>query len=210
LKPICYVETNYLVGVAKGQLLSEGHGDNIVKDVFGDDVAAVIPDVCFMEAFSNLKHEFRDRKRFHRTLDERARETRRDHVSESAHELATHLEEAIIKSEDQLGEIELYLFETVDSFARDAEWIRLNYEILDENIESQYISDPTDSLILCCILWHARRHPDRPKAFVSANHKDFEGPSVKDLLAGAGVSYFRRTEAAVGWLRSQLRDQASP
>ncbi|MDR3632747.1 MAG: hypothetical protein P4L84_02865 [Isosphaeraceae bacterium] len=41
------------------------------------------------------------------------------------------------------------------------------------------------------------------KGFLSENGNDFGQRDVNRALESVGVKYFRRTEAALGWLRSQ-------
>ena len=68
-----------------------------------------------------------------------------------------------------------------------------------------YIADPTDNLILCCVLRHAGLNPDPDgrKAFLSGNHRDFGQPDVKTMLNAVGVKYFSKTGDALGWLRAE-------
>lgn len=70
--------------------------------------------------------------------------------------------------------------------------------------EAMIEKDPTDNLILHCILSHARLHPTEAKAFLSGNVKEFRQlAEVQDALQQAGVEkYFSRTEDFLGWLQS--------
>ena len=49
------------------------------------------------------------------------------------------------------------------------------------------IDDPTDNLILYCILAHARSHPPSRKAFLSGNSKDFGDRVGTGSTCTAGV-----------------------
>jgi hypothetical protein len=201
LKPICYVETNYLVGVVTGRLVSEDYADQLVRHVFSD-IHVVLPEVCLMEALKWFESERKARDRFHADLRKQTHEAKRDRVSELAPDLASHLELSLVRSDEYLGYMELRLYETIDSFARDGELIHLTYDILDDFMDINYIDDPSDNLILHCVAHHARKHPQEKKAFVSDNTKDFKDPGVEAFLRKIGVKYFARAEAALGWLRA--------
>jgi len=87
-----------------------------------------------------------------------------------------------------------------------AEMIVLNTEIIEASLNTTIIAkDPTDNLILHCILSHARLRPTETKVFLSGNVKEFRKlPEVQDALREAGITkYFSRTEDFLGWLQSQ-------
>jgi len=64
--------------------------------------------------------------------------------------------------------------------------------------------DPTDNLILHCILAHASLHPTEVKVFLSGNTRDFGTQEVQAALHNASVNlYFARTQDLLGWLRAQ-------
>ncbi len=83
--------------------------------------------------------------------------------------------------------------------------------MIQEALSTDFIGDPTDNLIYCCILRHARLNPQSAvkKAFVSGNSKDFDQPELVAPLKKAGVSYFRSTANALGWLRRAHKTDAS-
>jgi predicted nucleic acid-binding protein len=200
LKPICYVETNYLIGVSRGQLVSEDHAENLVRDVF-PDLRVVIPEVCFMEALKVMEEERKGRAQFHIALEERARQARRDHVFDAAPALAGYLEQAIIASDEHLGMTELCLWETLASFAADAELIPLNFDLVDRFLDYEYLGDPSDNLILHCICDHARAHPQGKKAFVTED-VHFKEAKVVEFLKSRGIRHFQKVESALGWLKA--------
>jgi hypothetical protein len=64
--------------------------------------------------------------------------------------------------------------------------------------------DPTDNLILHCILEHARASPHDQRVFMSGNRKDFGTKPVQDALQAAGIGkYVAETNQFLGWYRSQ-------
>ncbi|MBD2741652.1 hypothetical protein [Coleofasciculus sp. FACHB-1120] len=78
-------------------------------------------------------------------------------------------------------------------------------DILQQSLDTRLLEkDPTDNLILHCILNHARLHPTDRKVFLSANVKEFNTPEVQAALHDASVvKYLVRTQDFLGWLESQ-------
>ena len=130
---------------------------------------------------------------------------KRDQTSPSAQSLLFHLEEALTENEGLLNDINARLFNALDLLAAKVEIIQLTAQILRENLNSIFIEeDPTDNLILNCILNHAELQPNQVKVFLSNNTKEFGLPSVQDALREVGITkYFSRTEDFLGWLQSQ-------
>ncbi|MEG4030440.1 MULTISPECIES: hypothetical protein [unclassified Microcoleus] len=84
--------------------------------------------------------------------------------------------------------------------------IDLTANIIQKSLNATIIGkDPTDNLILHCILSHARLRPTETKVFLSGNVKEFgKLPEVQDALREVGITkYFSRTEDFLGWLQSQ-------
>ena len=135
-----------------------------------------------MEAFSVLNEMHRSRNQFRNQLDQQIGEMRRDSTSAHARELLSLLEQARIASDKLLEDIDTRLFSTVRRLSRDAELIGLTGEILEEQRKTILIEDPTDNLILHCILAHAREHPAEDKAFLTGDRKAFGDPKVQNEL----------------------------
>jgi hypothetical protein len=206
LEPILYLETNFAVCVAKGQ---DVVADRLVVERF-PGLRVIFPSVCVIESLALLPFERKQRNVLQDELKKHAREASRDKTSAHAPVLAGHLENAATESNELLIDIELRLYDALDCLSEDAELIELNPEIIRDCLSHDYLKDPTDNLILCSVLWHARLHPAGPKAFLSENHGDFGRPAVTAVLAAADVRYFRRADAAVGWLRAQDRSEQNP
>jgi hypothetical protein len=207
LETILYVETNFAVGIAKGQdpdatdFLEMGIPDNMF----------VFPGVCFIEAFATLSFDTKQKRKLYEQLGRHAREVRRDRTSWQAAHLAADLEESILRGEKLLRDTEARLRDVLHKISIEAEEvIDVAPGIIQECSRFLYLTDPTDNLILCCVLWHARRHPDEPKAFFSANHSDFGQPGSVETLKAAGVRYFKDIKGAIGWLGSQSPSGADP
>ena len=104
-----------------------------------------------------------------------------------------------------INDINARLFAALDLLATKIEMIPLTPDILRESLNSIFIEeDPTDNLILHCILNRARLHPNEVKVFLSNNTKEFGLLKVRDALREVGITkYFSRTEDFLGWLQSQ-------
>jgi len=166
-------------------------------------VRLVVPSLCFIESYSAWNQEQKQRRKF---IDDhlayQTREVKRDQISLRAKSLLAHLEQAQIEGDALINDIKLRLRNTLDLLSIKAEMIALEREIVRDSLAEALIGDSTDNLILWSILRHARESPGRVKAFLSNNHLDFGLPQVRLALDRVGVRYFRRTEAALGWLRS--------
>ncbi len=199
---IVYIETNFLMSIATGR---EAEAMMLLRDL-SSSVQLVIPSICYMEALSALEDELKRQNSFGQQLSRQISETKRDVTSEHAASLSFHLEESFIFSRYRVGEIKSRLREAISLMSRNAEMIALNPEIVAASLNETLIEkDPTDNLILHCILSHARLHSTETKAFLSGNVKEFRQlPEVQDALQQAGVTkYFSRTEDFLSWLQSQ-------
>ena len=199
---IVYIETNFLMTITTGR---EAEAIMLLRDL-SSSVQLVIPSICYMEALSALEDELKRQNSFGQQLSRQISETKRDVTSEHAASLSFHLEESFIFSRYRVGEIKSRLREAISLMSRNAEMIALNPEIVAASLNETLIEkDPTDNLIIHCILSHARLHSTETKAFLNGNIKEFRQlPEVQDALQQVGVEkYFSRTEDFLGWLQSQ-------
>ena len=197
--PILYVETNFLIGRAKGQIIDAEEA----LEGRAAGVTLTIPVICFMEAYGVLKREKKKRQAFRDDLDRARREASRDVVSKDSAQLAGHLELAGVASDSHFNEIEARLEETTARLAEGAELIELMPSVLLEFASRRLVDDPTDNLILGCILAHAASRRGERKVFVSENARDFgRSPDVDDAFKDANLKYLTRIGAAIGWLGS--------
>ena len=177
---------------------------DILTDI-GSSNRLVLPQVCFMETFSVLNGMHRSRNQFRNQLDQQIGEMSRDSTSAHARELLSLLEQARIASDKLLEDIDTRLFSTVGRLSRDAELIGLTGEILEEQRKTILIKEPTDNLILHCILAHAREHAAEDKAFLTGD-KAFRDPKVQNELDIVGVTKsFREGKQFRMWFVSQPR-----
>lgn len=199
---ILYIETNFLMSIATGR---EAEAIMLLRDL-SSAVQLVIPSICYMESLSALEDEVKRQNKFKEKLTCQIRETKRDVTSEQVASLSFHLEESLIYYSNRIDEIQFRLREAIYMLSRNAEMIVLNTEIIEASLNTTLIAkDPTDNLILHCILSHARLRPTETKAFLSGNVKEFgKLPEVQDALREVGITkYFSCTKNFLGWLQSQ-------
>jgi PIN domain len=207
LAVILYLETNFLIGFAKGQ-------DPYLKRLLEEDrqIQFVIPAVCYMESFSVLKSERKLPGNFQKTRDRfdtqllkpEINEAKRNNSSENARDLCTllqqtqsFLEEAQVKRGGLFRDIQEQLFKLLERLADRAEIADLTKEILLQSLNDLIIGEPTDNLILHTLLCHARSHPDSIKLFLSNNTKEFKQSEVSAVLKDVGIEYFSDTRGLI-------------
>jgi hypothetical protein len=198
LESILYVETNLIVGIAKGQ---DVEAARLVEEA-SPGFQLFMPSVCHMEALSTWVTDKKSRERFHGELERNRNEVNRDKTSPHANELSDLLEQCKLNSESYLDHTYDRLVEILGRLSEDAEFIELSPDAVQDSLTIDHLDDPTDNLILCVILRHARANPDPPKAFLSGNTKDFGRLDIAQELKDAGVNYLRNGGEVVGWLRS--------
>jgi PIN domain len=197
---LLYLETNFLMSIATGR---DPSGSTLLSDS-PKDVRLAIPQVCFLEALAVLQEESRQRKSFTNLLDQQILQLSRDVTSSNAAALRTSLDAARIVNKKVLEDIHKRLFDSIGLLGSIAELIGLTPQVLEATRNLVLIEDPTDNLILHCILEHARTFPDIIKAFMSNNRKDFGTKPVQDALQAAGIGkYVVETNQFLGWYRSQ-------
>ncbi len=198
---IVYIETNFLMSITTGR---EAEAIMLLRDL-SSSVKLVIPSICYMEALSALEDELKRQNSFKEQLTRQVSETKRDVTSEYATSLYFHLEESLLYYFYRIDEIKFRLREAISLMSRNSEMIVLNPEIVQASLNETLIEkDPTDNLILHCILSHARSHSTETKVFLSGNFKEFGIPAVQDVLLEAGITkYFSVTKNFLGWLQSQ-------
>ncbi len=198
---ILYIETNFLMSIATGR---DPKANNLLLSV-PTSVHIAIPAICCMEALSALEKEIKRRNDFANKLTNQISQLKRDLTSPYAESLVSHLEESLNENEGLLNNIKGRLFEALELLADKVEMIELTADTLRESLNTVFIEkDPTDNLILHCILNHAHLHANEVKVFLSNNTKDFDVPEVQDALREVGIiKYVSRTEDFLGWLQSQ-------
>lgn len=197
--PKLYIETNFLVGLAKGQ---DPAARRLVSAPPPCRVA--IPSICFMEALSRFEADAKQWRRHRDQFNLVLRETRRDLESLHAASFVRHLEESLIEADHLQDDIKERLEQTMLWLADHGEQIPLDPVLIRNAMAEPLFEDPTDNLILHTIMQHARANPDSPMAFASENVHDFGSLDVSRQLEPLAIRYFRRIDAALAWLTSQI------
>lgn len=168
-------------------------------------VHLAMPSICLMEALSALEQEQKYRRRFGNELDLQIGQLQRDVTSSHAQSLLSSLVQSRQENRALIADVEARLFQALDQISSKAEMIALTADTLRESLNAPFFDkDHTDNLIVYCILYHARLHPNEVKVFLSSNNRDFGNSEVQAALRNAGVSsYFARTQDFLGWLQSR-------
>ncbi|MEH1937482.1 MAG: PIN domain-containing protein [Nostoc sp.] len=197
---ILYVETNFLMSIAKGQ---DELAENFLQNI-PISVSLVIPSICYVESLATLEQEDKYNEDFIRRLDIQVNEAARDKTSQNAQLVVNYFKQAKISFLQRKNDTETRFYTGLTQLFSKAEEIPLTTEIIHENrvrniLEKHFM----DKFIIECIVHHARLHPDEIKIFLSANSKEFGRREVIEVLRDSGIQYFNKTQNFLGWLESQ-------
>ena len=120
---ILYIETNFLMAVAKGQDLK---AVDLLQDI-PSSIRIVIPDICYIESLTTYKIDKRKRLDFQEEMDKQIKELNRDKTSDYARLFMGNLGEARINNELLINDIQDRLFTTIDQLLNNSEYCRNNY-----------------------------------------------------------------------------------
>lgn len=204
---ILYIETNFLMAVAKGQDLK---AVDLLQDI-PSSIRIVIPDICYIESLTTYKIDKRKRLDFQEEMDKQIKELNRDKTSDYARLFMGNLGEARINNELLINDIQDRLFTTIDQLLNNSELINLNKSLIQNIAETTIFqteawlvkNDIMDNIILQSILDHAQLYPQEDKGFISNNSKDFGKPEVQYALRNAGIRYFTITQHFLDWFNSR-------
>lgn len=196
-----YIETNFILSISTGR-------DSLAFDLINNPPANLeiaIPSICCMEALSVIEVEKKRRRTLSNQYMVESQQLARDRISTNAQDLAQILEQAQINNKKVAKDRENLLRQTLNRLADCAELIPLTNDILKWNLENfTVIPEPTDNLILACILADATLYPENQKVLLSGNSRDFQTEGVKQYLAAANVTnYFKTTQTFLGWFNTQ-------
>ncbi|KZL47868.1 hypothetical protein A2T98_21080 [Nodularia spumigena CENA596] len=199
-----YIETNFFIGFAKNQdKEAEELVSHLASELIGlNKLKIVSPTICCMEALSVLENERTKSNSFKVRMGDEINKLKGDTNSEYSKEIKRFLEQARIKTDARINDINIRLFEVLKWAADNVELINLEPSILIDSLNQQFIPDPTDNLILHCILDHGRRYSNDQKVLVTKNSDDFGTPEIKALLAVENTKYIASTKDFLGWLQS--------
>jgi len=199
LAVILYVETNFVMSIAKGQ---DELAENFLEAC--TSVSLAIPSICYVESLVTLEQEDKYNEDFIRRLDIQVNEAARDKTSQNAKLVVTYLKQAKISFLQRNNDTEKRFYIALNQLFTKAEEILLTTEIIHQSLARNMLEKHfMDKLIIGCIVHHARLHPDETKIFLSANSKEFCRREVIEVLRDSGIQYFNKTKNFLGWLQSQ-------
>ncbi|MCV3214368.1 PIN domain-containing protein [Plectonema radiosum NIES-515] len=198
---ILYVETNFLMGIAKGQ---DSQAENFLQNT-PILVRLTMPSICYVEALTTLEQEDKYSLDFIRRLDIQINEAERDKTSQNAKLLRSLLDQSKVSFVERTNDIKERFYIAFNQLSSQAEIITLNPAMFQESLERNILQKHLiDKLILECIIHHARLHFSETKVFLSSNSKEFGKREVVEILQNTGIQYFNKTQNFLGWLQSQL------
>ncbi len=196
---ILYVETNFLMGIAKGQ---DSQAENLLQNT-PISVHLAMPSICYVEALTTLEQEDKYSLDFIRRLDIQINEAERDKTSQNAKLLRSLLDQSKVSFVERMNDIKERFYIAFNQLSSKAEIITLNPGIFQESSEINILEKHLiDKLILECIIHHARLHPSETKVFLNSNSKEFGKREVVQILQNTGIQYFNKTQNFLGWLQS--------
>lgn len=197
---ILYIETNFLIGIAKGQ-------DSQAEDLLQNtplSVRLVMPSICYVEALTALEQEEKYSQDFLNRLNIQINEAERDKKSENAQLLSNLFNQSRVRFNRRKNDIRQRFFATYNQLLGKAEMMELNIDILQANLQRNILEKHIiDKLILECIIHHARLNSDEIKVFLSSNSNEFGKREVVEVLQDINIEYFNQTQNFLGWLQSQ-------
>jgi hypothetical protein len=206
---ILYLETNFVVGAARGQ----DRDADALLGVPSSALRLVMPSVCVMETLSREEGLAGTHTRFELQAKSYINDLKGNVSSPSAKAVTSALEQSISaraallnETRENFNAVLTKLVSGPDGTSR-VELIALTTGVLATWLAGEIVlREPTDALILDIVLDHARRYRDEAKGFLSANKTDFDTPEVKHALRRSGIThYFKETGHALGWVRAGCR-----
>lgn len=198
---LLYIETNFFISFAKNQ---DKESQRLIEPQQNiSNLKIATPAICCMESFSVLEDERRRRHGFTEKLEREIKELDGNINSEYSREILRSLQAAKLKNEAMTNDVENRLFNVIQWAANNIELIQLKSSVLINSIQQELIPDPTDNLILHCILDHAKISSDEMKVLLTGNSKDFGTKEIKQVLNAAGIQkYIASTKDFLRWLQS--------
>ncbi len=205
---ILYIETNFLMAVAKGRDLEAGQ---LLRNL-SPLIRLAIPAICYVEVINTYRIDKQNQLKFQAEMEKQINEAMRDKISIHADLFKVSLERASIENLLLLNDVQDRLSEVIELLTENSEMINFDNNIIKDISNKIFIETETllikndlmDNLILQCIVSHANQHPNNQKVFISGNTKDFGKKEVQEILNSATIKYFSNTKNFLGWLESQL------
>lgn len=196
--PILYIETNYLMGVATGRYPAV---DNLLA-ALPQDLTLVLPGPCIAEAFAALEYEQSRRRILTSQLEYQIGQLREAVEMPRTMHLVSLLEEARLENMHLVNDFQARMDAAAKLLAATSHLTQSTPDVVAECVRTRLSDQPTDNLILHCILSHANASPRRDKAMFSANINDLKRGNAGTALVAAGVRKFLRSYSSLmRWLR---------
>ncbi|MBN3926960.1 MAG: hypothetical protein HWQ37_28445 [Nostoc sp. NMS4] len=188
------------MSIAKGQ-------DELVENFLENvptSISLAIPSICYVESLATLEQEDKYNQDFISRLDIQVNEAVRDETSQNAKLVVKYLKQAKISFLQRTNDTKKRFDIALNQLFTKAEEIPLRTEIIDVSLARNILEKHLmDKLIIECIVYHARLHPNEIKIFLSANSKEFGRREVIEVLRDSGIQYFNKTQNFLGWLQYQ-------
>ncbi|MDD1415739.1 PIN domain-containing protein [Dolichospermum sp. ST_con] len=204
---ILYIETNFLMAVAKGRDIDAAQ---LLRNL-SPLIRLAIPAICYVEVINTYRIDKQNQLKFQAEMEKQINEAMRDKISVHADLFKVSLERASIENLLLLNDVQDRLYEIINLLTENSEIINFDNNIIKDISDNIFIATETllikndlmDNLILQCIVSHANQHPHDQKVFISGNTKDFGKKEVREVLNSAKIKYFSNTRNFLGWLDSQ-------
>jgi hypothetical protein len=127
-----YIETNFFIGFAKNQdKEAEELVSHLASELIGlNKLKIVSPTICCMEALSVLENERQRSNTFKVRMGDEINKLKGDINSEYSKEIKRFLEQAKIKTDARINDINIRLFEVLKWATDNVELINLEQSIL--------------------------------------------------------------------------------
>ena len=201
MKVILYLETNFILAMAKGQ---NGLADNILQKP-AENLTIALPSICLMESLVAWENQQKRSKSFTQAVRIEISEAKRNVRSEDARSIVEFLDRSVVTYENLLVELDNRFEDVLEMLKNRVELIEPKIEHLQLTFTKPWLfekSERRDDFILQCILGHASFNSDKTKAFFSENSKQFGQPVVRNVLRERGIRYFSNRFNLEGWLQS--------
>jgi hypothetical protein len=189
---ILYLETNFIMSLARGQ---EPRARDVLH-VPDSQVRIVLPAICLMEAWSVFEKARSTDKAFIKNLYQRAEQLRRDLISPQSKILAGVLVQARNEQTAALSDAEQSFHAALRAIAGRCELIAASAAAVERSLISRDLPFERDSLIFATIHEHAQANAAEERILLT-DDRDYKAPAE-----AAGLKFFARAEAFLGWFDS--------
>jgi hypothetical protein len=197
---VLYTETNFLLSYATGRSSAT---DSLLAGT-PSPVRIAIPGPCFMEALTVLEDERKRWSKFAQPLETEIIQARRNLASPRIQAFIGHLQASLVEFQSISSDFEARLFHAMVILSSRATLIDPTAAIIHSSTTRRVVADPTDNLILTCILAHAEASGPGKRAFLTENRRCFfDDPYAKSAITSSGIKFFSDASKCLAWLSSR-------